>query len=353
MVNDAPSARPGTQEMDRLHNDLRAGRRRALARAISWVENAEPKADALLELVYGSTPRPWVIGVTGVGGAGKSSLVPHLARCLAAMGDHSRKIAVLAVDPSSPVTGGALLGDRIRDAASPADERIYFRSVASRGGPGGLSTCIADLVRLAAAAGHDVVIIETVGAGQSELAILEVAHTVLLVHAPGLGDDVQAQKAGIMEVANVMVVNKADRPDAEDAIAALQQALRLSEHRAHLAEGLNEAGGGPLAWQPPVLPTSALHGKGIDDVCLRLQEHRDFLQRSGRRAELDRAHDLHRMQTFLMQVLQRRLQQRVAHSATAHRLRQEVARGQMNALTAARDLADALCPWNAEKPQSA
>jgi LAO/AO transport system kinase len=350
MVNDAPFAKPCAQEVARLHFDLRAGRRRALARAISWVENTEPKADALLERVYGSTPRPWVVGITGVGGAGKSSLVPHLARCLASMGNPDRKIAVLAVDPSSPVTGGALLGDRIRDAASPADERIYFRSVASRGGMGGLATCVADLVRLAAAARHEVVIIETVGAGQSELGILEVAHSVLLVHAPGLGDDVQAQKAGIMEVADVMVVNKADRPDAEDAIASLRQAMRLSERRAHLAEGLNEADGRPLAWQPPVLPTSALHGTGIGDVCLRLQEHRDFLQRSGRWAELDRAHDLRRMQTFLMQALQ----QRVGQSITAQRLRQEVARGQMNPLTAARNLADALCPCSTDQtPQSA
>jgi LAO/AO transport system kinase len=353
MVNATPLADPCPLEVDRLHADLRAGRRRALARAISWVENAEPKADALLERVYGSTPRPWVVGVTGVGGAGKSSLVPHLARCLAAMGAPSRKIAVLAVDPSSPVTGGALLGDRIRDTASPADDRIYFRSVASRGGPGGLSTCIADLVRLAAAAGHEVVIIETVGAGQSELGILEVAHTVLLVHAPGLGDDVQAQKAGIMEMADVMVVNKADRPDSEDAIASLRQALRLSEHRAHLADGLNAADEGPLAWQPPVLPTSALRGTGVDDVCLRLQEHREFLQRSGRWTELDSAHDLRRMQTFLMQTLQQRLQQRVAQSVTATHLRQEVARGQMNPLTAARHLADALCPWTAQDSQPA
>jgi LAO/AO transport system kinase len=203
---------------------------------------------------------------------------------------------------------------------------------------------MADLVRLAGAAGHEVVIIETVGAGQSELRVLEVAHTVLLVHAPGLGDDVQAQKAGIMEVADIMVVNKSDRPDAEDTIASLRQALRLSEPRAHLAEGLNQASGGLLQWQPPVLPTSALQGKGIDDVCCRLQEHREFLQRSGRWADIDRAHDLNRMQSFLMQTLQQRLQQQVAYSVIAHRLRQEVAQGQMNPLTAARDLADSLYP---------
>jgi LAO/AO transport system kinase len=207
-----------------LFEDLCAGRRRALSRAISWVESDAPQASALLEKVYAHAPQPWVIGITGVGGAGKSSLVPHLARRLAAAGE---SVAVLAVDPTSPISGGALLGDRLRDSSGQQDPNVFFRSVATRGGQGGLATCVADLVRVAAAAGCKTVIVETVGAGQSELGILQVAHSIVLVAAPGLGDDVQAQKAGVMEVANVMVVNKADREGADRAERDLLQMLDL------------------------------------------------------------------------------------------------------------------------------
>lgn len=328
-------------ESDRVFEDLRQGRPRALSRAISWVENAAPQAAALLEQVYANAPHPWVIGITGVGGAGKSSLVPHVARRLA---EDGTRVAVLAVDPSSPLTGGALLGDRIRDASGEQHPRVFFRSVATRGGQGGLATCVSDLVRVAAAAGYEMVLIETVGAGQSELAILQVAHTLLLVNAPGLGDDVQAQKAGVMEVANVIVVNKADRPGAEDAIAALRQALRLSEREAHMREGANQLPDGSIHWHPPVLPTTALTGQGVDELCARVREHRDLLQRSGEFAELNRLHDLKRMHSYFLEVVQYRLHERISSmNLTAH-LESELARGQGDPLAAARELADAVLP---------
>ncbi len=328
-------------EADRVFEDLGQGRARALARAISWVENAAPQAGALLERVYAQSPHPWVIGVTGVGGAGKSSLVPHIARRLAGTGE---RVAVVAVDPSSPITGGALLGDRIRDAQGEQHSRVYFRSVATRGGQGGLATCVADLVRVAAAAGHGIVIIETVGAGQSELGILQVAHTIVLVNAPGLGDDVQAQKAGVMEVANLLVMNKADRPGAEDAMASLRQALRLSERESHMADGVNELAGGGLHWHPPVLPTVALSGQGADALCARLHEHRDVLQRQGRFAELNRAHDLSRMHAYFLEVVRQRLQERIASMGLAQRLEAELTGRDGNPLAAARELADAFFP---------
>ena len=328
------------KEDELVFRDLRAGRPRAFSRAISWVENAAPQAAPLLEQVYAQAPHPWVIGITGVGGAGKSSLVPHIARRLA---EGSERVAVLAVDPSSPLTGGALLGDRIRDAAGEQHPRVFFRSVATRGGQGGLATCVADLVRVAAAAGHGIVLIETVGAGQSELGILQVAHTLLLVNAPGLGDDVQAQKAGVMEVADVLAVNKADRPGADDTVGALRQALLLSERRAHMREGANAIDGG-VHWHPPVLPTNALSGQGVDELCARLREHRDVLRRQGRFDELNRLHDLRRMQSYFQEVVQRRLQDRIASMDLAERLRAELARGTGDPLAAARQLADAVLP---------
>lgn len=328
-------------EADLVADDLRRGRPRALSRAISWVENEAPQAPALLERIYAEAPHPWVIGITGVGGAGKSSLVPHLARRLA---DAGSRVAVLAVDPSSPLTGGALLGDRIRDVGGEQHARVFFRSVATRGGQGGLATCVADLVRVTSAAGHDIVLIETVGAGQSELAILHVAHSVLLVTAPGLGDDVQAQKAGVMEIADLLVVNKADRPGAEDAAASLRQALTLSERKAHRTEGVNVLPDGSAHWHPPVLQTVAIGGQGVDAVCERLREHRALLERQGRYAELNRTHDLRRMQSYFREVVQRRLQERIASMALLPRLEAELARGDADPLGAARALADAVLP---------
>ena len=328
-------------EVDSIFQDLLLGRPRALSRAISWIENEAPQASALLERVYAKAPYPWVIGITGVGGAGKSSLVPHLARQFA---DAGSRVAILAVDPSSPFTGGALLGDRIRDSGGAQHPRVSFRSVATRGGQGGLATCVADLVRVASAAGFNVVLVETVGAGQSELGILQVAHSVLLVHAPGLGDDVQAQKAGVMEIADVVVVNKADRPGAEDTVVSLRQALLLSEREAHMAEGVNVVADGSVHWHTPVLSTMALTGAGVEAVCARLNEHRCLLQRQGLLDALNRTHDLRRMQDYFKEVVQRRLQLRIESMALLLRLEAELAAGGADPLGAARALADAVLP---------
>ena len=329
-----------TSEAQRVFSDLRQGRARALSRAISWVESGSRQAPELIEQVYAQAPHPWVIGITGVGGAGKSSLVPHMARRLA---DGGKRVAVLAVDPSSPLTGGALLGDRIRDSAGEQHTNVYFRSVATRGGQGGLATCIADLVRVTSAAGYDTVLVETVGAGQSELGILNVAHGIVLVNAPGLGDDVQAQKAGVMEIANLIVVNKADRPGAEDLAASLRQALLLSERSAHMREGVNELPGS-LCWHPPVLLTVALSGDGVAQLCDQLHAHRTLLERQGRYAELNRLRDLSRMQAYLGEIVQARLKARIESMALRDRLEAELARGGADPLGAARQLADAVMP---------
>jgi len=318
---------------------LAAGQPRALSRAVSLVENGETKGMALLERVYASAPHPWVIGFTGVGGAGKSTLVPLVAEHFA---DAGEQVAILAVDPSSPITGGAVLGDRIRSARAQ-HEKIFFRSLASRGGTGGLATCIADIVRLMSAAGRRVVLVETVGAGQSEVAIRDVAHAIVVVTAPGLGDDVQAMKAGILEIGSVLVVNKADRPGADEAANTLQHVMALAPGAGHLNEGVNEADAHhPLRWFPPVLKTSALSGEGLDALITRLLEHRVFLERCGEYARRNLARDRSRMEERLRALLLEQAMARARETGLWHSVEQRLAAGQTDPMRAAREIVEAI-----------
>ncbi|MFP4322681.1 MAG: methylmalonyl Co-A mutase-associated GTPase MeaB, partial [Anaerolineales bacterium] len=256
---------------------IRAGDRRALARALTHIEN--DTAPALLAALYPHTGQAHYIGVTGAPGTGKSSLVNALALHLRRAG---QTIAILAVDPSSPFTRGAVLGDRIRMRDLSGDPGVFIRSMATRGSLGGLAPTTLDLARALDAAGFDVVILETVGAGQSEVAIAGAAHTTLVVEAPGLGDDIQANKAGILEIADILVVNKADLPAARGAVAALRGMLDLG-HRMRPA-----GGNGPLLgvpgdaipddWVPPIVETVALQGEGIPALAEALAAHRDYLR---------------------------------------------------------------------------
>ncbi len=324
-------------EVQRLVADMKSGKIRALSRAISWVESQTKESSELLEKVYACAKAPWVIGITGVGGAGKSSLVPHIAKYFANQG---RRVAVLAVDPSSPITGGALLGDRIRDNGGQQHPHIFFRSVASRGGQGGLATCVSDLTRVVSTAGFDVVLIETVGAGQSELAILNVAHTIMLIHAPGLGDDIQAQKAGVMEIADVLVVNKADKPGAQDAVLMLQQALLLSEKNAHMHEGLNLTTNHPAHWHPPVVSTIAIEGKGIEQTCQQLQAHFAYLQLDEGYEKRNHAHVMKRMHDYIKQLVLDRLAHQIQTPSVQIRMEKELTSVTHDPLGTARELAD-------------
>jgi LAO/AO transport system kinase len=247
-----------------------------------------------------------VVGVTGVPGAGKSTMVPALARRLAKAG---HRPAILAVDPSSPLTGGAILGDRIR-ASSEGDEAIFFRSVASRGSLGGLSSTLDDVVTLLDAAGFDVILIETVGTGQSEIGVTRLAHTTLVVTAPGLGDEIQAMKAGILEVSDIVVVNKADADPrgAEITTLTLRNALADSQRHHGLQEGANPAGpGGGPTWLAPVRKVSALSGDGMDDLCEVVQRHRAFLVDTGRLEDWRRRRSLARFRDALRDELVTRL----------------------------------------------
>lgn len=232
------------------------GDRRALARALTEVENRGPARDSLLAELFERAKPAWRIGVTGAPGSGKSTLVNALAARLEAQG---RRVAVLAVDPSSPFTGGAVLGDRVRMSERDSGSNVFIRSLATRGALGGLASAAGDLVTVLEAAGRDVIVIETVGVGQAEVDVVGLAETVALVLTPNMGDDVQAVKAGVMEIADVFVLNKCDLPGADRAEKQIEAALSLRPS----AEGT-----------PPVVRTVAEQGEGIDALLSSLEERR-------------------------------------------------------------------------------
>jgi LAO/AO transport system kinase len=251
---------------------FRAGETRALARALTWAEDGDERAARLLAAVARGGRRAQVVGITGSPGVGKSTLVDRLVRALRAQG---REVGVLAVDPSSPFSGGAVLGDRVRMTEGTADPGVFVRSLATRGRLGGLSAATGDAIRLFDAFGKDVVLVETVGAGQAEVDIMALADTVVVVLAPGLGDDVQAIKAGILEIADVLVVNKGDRPGADLTVRELRQMLLFGRRAGSAATG------DVPEWLPPVLRATALSGEGVADVVRAIGDHALALARTG------------------------------------------------------------------------
>lgn len=274
-----------------------AGNRYALARLISLVEDNRPGARAALAAVYPHTGQAHVVGVTGAPGSGKSTLVNELAKLLRAQ---DTTVGVVAVDPSSPFTGGAMLGDRIRMRDLAGDPGVFIRSMATRGSLGGLARATSDAVKVLDAAGFAVVLVETVGAGQSEVDIARTAHTTVVVEAPGMGDEVQALKAGLMEIADVLVVNKADRPGAANAARALELVIDRNKPS---SDGQGDDG----VWRPPILQTIALDGTGVQEVLQAIVAHREHLHTSGQWASRERA----RVETEMLNVLRQELLGRV------------------------------------------
>ncbi len=271
-----------------LAEDVRAGDRLALARLLTWLEEEDPRGEAALADLYSHTGRGHRIGVTGPPGSGKSTLVNHAVRWCRQHA--SERVAVVAVDPSSPFSGGAILGDRIRMRDLSGDPDVFIRSMASRGALGGLARRTAALVEAVMAGGYERVFIETVGAGQAEVDIARMADTTVVVEAPSMGDEIQAIKAGILEIADILVVNKADLPGAHATVQALQASLGLAKRPAG-------------AWSPPILTTIAETGVGIDELMEAADRHRDYLRSSGEGAARERSRASSRLEAELRHAL--------------------------------------------------
>jgi len=273
-----------------------AGDRRSIARAITIIENDAAEAPKLIASIYPHTGNAHVIGLTGPSGSGKSTLIEKIVREYRRRG---KTVGVVAVDPTSPFTGGAFLGDRIRMQELSTDQGVFIRSMATRNYPGGIAKATKDSVKILDAAGKDIVMVETVGAGQSEVEIIKVAQTVVLIHAPGLGDEIQAIKAGLMEIADIFVINKADRENADKAVMDIQAILQLDDKE--------------KAWKTPILKTVALTGEGVPQLVEKLEEHRRFLEK-----EIERRKSLVRAEAELIEAIKER-----AASSMIEELRRE------------------------------
>jgi LAO/AO transport system kinase len=301
---------------------LRNGDRRALARVLSWIEAGDPRGRQAIGATAGETTgQTYVLGVTGAPGAGKSTLTSELVAVLRREG---RTVGVLAVDPSSAFSGGALLGDRIRMAEHQHDAGVYIRSMATRGRLGGLALAVPAALQALAAYGVDWVLVETVGVGQLEIDIVEQADTTLVVVAPGWGDDVQASKAGLMEIADVFVVNKDDLPGAEDTAREIDTALAISA---------------PALWHPPVIRCAANKGAGVEGVWAAVTSHREHLLASGRLAERRRRRRLRELRTAVRELAWHSAERALADKANAGLLAR-VAAGETDPTAAARLLLD-------------
>ncbi len=275
-----------TPSTDVLVDGLRRRNRRAAGRLISLIEDQSAEVEAVMREVYPYTGKAYFIGVTGPPGAGKSTVVDELIRVVRETGD---AIAVVAVDPNSPFSGGAILGDRIRMMRHASDSGVFIRSMGARGHLGGIATATLNAMLILDAMGNDIVLVETVGVGQSELEVASTADTTIVILPPGQGDGVQAIKAGIMEIADVYVVNKADHPQTKRTVAELRELLRTAPVQP--------------PWVPPIVETIGTQNAGIEDLWEAITKHRDYLERSG---ELEQRRT-DRIEREIVDIVERRL----------------------------------------------
>jgi LAO/AO transport system kinase len=280
------------QDVSTLVAQAREGRPRAVARLISLVEGASPQLREVMAALAPLTGGAYVVGLTGSPGVGKSTSTSALVTAYRRAG---KRVGVLAVDPSSPFSGGALLGDRVRMSEHASDPGVYIRSMATRGHLGGLAWSAPQAVRVLDAAGCEVILVETVGVGQSEVEIASQADTSVVLLAPGMGDGIQAAKAGILEIGDVYVVNKADRDGADATARELNHMLGLGESR------------GPGDWRPPIVKTVAARAEGIDEVVAALEKHRAWMEERGVLAERRRARAAHEVEAIAVTALRERI----------------------------------------------
>ncbi len=287
-----------------LIDEVIKGNPRAAARIMRLIEDGVPEAREALKRLYPYTGKAYIIGITGPPGAGKSSLVDRIVEEFRKRG---KKVGVVAVDPTSPFSGGAILGDRIRMQRHSTDPEVFIKSLATRGHLGGLSKATDDVIQVMDAMGKDVIIVETVGVGQDEVDIVKTADTTMVVTVPGLGDDIQAIKAGILEIADLFVVNKGDKPEADKTVKELEVMLDMSAPR--------EDG-----WKPRILKVSAIKGEGIKELMEALEEHRRFLETSGRFESYRRDRVAHAFETLLRDKLFYMVMSKLKENGTYERL---------------------------------
>jgi LAO/AO transport system kinase len=307
----------GSSEVRDLVAAVRSGNPRALGRLISWIENASQALPMISKELAPDTGRAHVIGLTGAPGVGKSTTGTSLVRALRARGE---RVGVLAVDPSSPFSGGALLGDRVRMQEHAIDPDVYIRSMATRGHLGGLAVATPQALRAFDAAGFDTVIVETVGVGQSELEVAETADTILVLLAPGMGDGIQAAKAGILEIADIFVVNKSDRDGAQGLVRELRTMIALTDR-------------GPQDWKPPIVMTVASEHRGIQDLLQAVDRFRAWQSDSGRGQQRRVARARREVESIALAKLRAEFQ--LNGEAGLDDLAEAVSRGQLDPYTAA------------------
>jgi LAO/AO transport system kinase len=304
---------------------IRSGDRRALARAITLVENSDPLAYELVADVYPETGKMYTVGLTGPPGVGKSSLISALLRLVR---EREVPVGVVSVDPSSPFSHGALLGDRIRLSDHFLDPGVFIRSMGTRGHLGGLAEATLQALLLLDAAGKELVFLETVGTGQSEVEVIGIADTVLLVLMPGSGDSVQALKAGIMEIPDVIAINKQDHPAAKTMLAEVRSILSLGP----------AASGGNREWRPPIVLTEATRGENVAELWEKLEEHRAFLEQSGQLEERRARNLAGEVFAFASARANRHLEAAVREDPELARLLDEVQRRELDPLSAVREI---------------
>ncbi|MFE0696231.1 methylmalonyl Co-A mutase-associated GTPase MeaB [Streptomyces sp. NPDC058869] len=305
-----------------LVEQARAGRPRAVARLISLVEGASPQLREVMAALAPLAGRAYVVGLTGSPGVGKSTSTSALVSAYRRAG---KRVGVLAVDPSSPFSGGALLGDRVRMSDHASDPGVYIRSMATRGHLGGLAWAAPQAIRVLDAAGCDVVLVETVGVGQSEVEIASQADTSVVLLAPGMGDGIQAAKAGILEIGDVYVVNKADRDGADATARELNHMLGLGESR------------GPGDWRPPIVKTVAARGQGTDEVVEALEKHRAWMEEHGVLAGRRTARAAHEVESIAVTALRERIAD-LRGDRRLHALAERIVAGSLDPYAAADEL---------------